>query len=115
MSEESLDINLEHRRIAMTGNALAVICLCSFLLMGFLMWRQDRTMASVDKRNEQTSSLRIEQCHQIQRDSVEVMRIVSKAMVDHSQAMQKMDSSIDELRSSVDRNTAKIEQLIMSK
>ena len=119
LNTSDVSLNLEHKRIAVTGSALAIITIASFILMGWGVWMftdylrgQEDMLNRIDDRNSVVSSMRIEQCHTIQQDSVMVMKEVTEAIHSHRMSMDRMDHTITELQMSVDKNTAKIEQLI---
>jgi len=118
MTAEELQVDIRKQKIV--GNAYATITLCTLLLMGWGVHKftdhlahQEAMLSRIDSRNNAVSSLRIENCHRISNDGVEAMKMMSTAMIAHSKTMTQVEESVRDLRVSVDRNTAKIEQLIM--
>jgi len=118
MTHEEIELDLKKQHIA--GNAYAIITICSLFLMGFGIYQfvgylstQESMLTRIDSRNKVVSDLRIQNCHRIQEDGVVAMGLMSTAMVKHTEAMFSMQHSVDDLRKSVDRNTHKIEQLIL--
>jgi uncharacterized protein Yka (UPF0111/DUF47 family) len=67
----------------------------------------------MDDRNKSVSTMRINQCHKIQEDSVQVMKEVSGAINEHHRAIDGLNHTVGELKDSVEKNTHKIEQLIL--
>ena len=118
MTADELQIDIKKQKIV--GNAYATITICTLILMGLGVYQftdhlshQEAMLSRIESRNGKVSDLRINQCHQIQKDSVSVMRDVSKAIAEHHRSIDKLNNTVGALQLSVDRNTAKIEQLIM--
>ena len=118
MTVDELQVDIKKQKIV--GNAYATITICTLLLMGWGVYQftdhlshQEAMLSRIDSRNNAVSSLRIDSCHRISNDGIEAMKMMSQAMLDHSKTMAQVEESVRDLRVSVDRNTTKIEQLIM--
>jgi hypothetical protein len=99
MSEDQLDLNVEHKRIAMTGSVLGIITLGSFILMGFGTWTftnhlqlNEDMLARMDSKTSLVANMRIQQCHDIQVQAVKAIERQSDAHVAHALVMGERES-----------------------
>ena len=114
-ANDEVSLSLEHKRIAMTGNALATVCVCSFLLMGFGLYnftsyleKQEGTLVRMDERSKETNTMRINQCHAIQTRALDLQEKTNQALSDNSQALGEIHIGFESLRESVDENTQEL-------
>lgn len=109
---DQVTLSLEHKRIAMTGNALATVCVCSFLLMGFGLYnftsyieKQEGMLTRMDERSKTTNSMRINQCHAIQSRALNLQELTNRALSDNSKALGEIHLGFDVLKDAIDNNT----------
>ena len=119
MGEDQFDLNVEHKRIAMTGSVLGIITLGSFILMGFGTWTftnhlqlNEDMLARMDSKTSLVANMRIQQCHDIQVQAVKAIERQSDAHVAHALVMGELSTTVEDLSVQVGKNRESFERYV---
>jgi hypothetical protein len=80
---------------------------------GFFWYLHDLAMIQRDRdaQNDLVAKTRIENCHNIQEESVEAMKELAKALTQQSVVFAELRSTVDELRRSIESLEEKVDKL----
>lgn len=119
---DTAEATLTPKKLHLFGNSIAVICLALLVFFGYIgkvyvkSHESDRdsmqnALVQIQKENDKLSSFRINQCHSIQQQSLDVLERTTAVLADNTRAITAISHSIQSLERTVEDNSEAIEGL----